>query len=57
MTEIPIHEMGERVDRLIVEVHSLACHAPTTPIMSDLDMALLYLRHASAQIHTERSPR
>lgn len=49
--------MGERVDRLIAEVHSLACHAPTTPIMSDLDMALLYLRHASAQIHTERSSR
>ena len=57
MTETPIHEMGERVDRLIAEVHSLACHAPTTPIMSDLDMALLYLRHASAQIHTERSSR
>lgn len=57
MSRMSPHEMGERVDRLIAEVHSPACHAPTTPIMSDLDMALLYLRHASAQIHTERSSR
>lgn len=50
-------ELGEALDRVMADVHDLAQHAPTTPIMSDLDMALPYLRHASAQIHTERSSR
>ena len=50
-------ELGEAVDRVMADVHDLAQHAPTTPIMSDLDMAILYLRHASAQIHTERNSR
>jgi len=50
-------ELGEAVDRVTADVRDLAQHAPTTPIMSDLDMALMYLRHASAQIHTERSSR
>lgn len=48
--------MGERVDRLIAEVHSLACHAPTTPVMSSLDMALMYLRHVQFLITHERRP-
>lgn len=45
------------MDRLIAEVHSLACHAPTTPVMSSLDMALMYLRHAQSLITNERRPK
>ena len=56
MTEMTIHEMGERVDRLTTEIHSLACHAPTTPVMTSLDMALMYLRHAQSLITHERRP-
>ena len=48
-------ELGEAVDRVMADVRNLAQHAPTMPIMSDLDMALMYLRHALAQIRTERS--
>lgn len=48
--------MGERVDLLITEIHSLACHAPTTPVMTSLDMALMYLRHAQSLITHERRP-
>lgn len=48
-------ELGEAVDRVMADVHNLAQHAPTLPVMSDLDMALMYLSHALAQIRTERS--
>ena len=48
-------ELSERVGQLIEEAHSLACHAPTAPVMSSLDMALMYLRHAQRQITPERS--
>lgn len=48
-------ELGEAVDRVMADVHDLAQHAPTMPIMSDLDMALMYLRHAQRQIPPERS--